>query len=221
MKCPTGLTVIGVFTVAVTALLALGCAVSFFIAVMGLTEQLSGDPVSSAIVGMAVGGGFSLLILALGAAALANGIFKLHEWAWSVSIASIAVGMGFTLINLIAFRRYVFTSIGVSVMCHLLVLATAAWMLAYLWKPEIRQAFGATNVLPALIQIRLLRENNQKWLSSLQPQEKDFRKRASLKKALENTPFRTLLTPATLWQEVRASLNTLPSLPQSGKNSRR
>ena len=58
MKRPTGLTVIGVFTVAVTALLALGCAVSFFIAVMGLTEQLSEDPVSSAIVGMAVGGGF-------------------------------------------------------------------------------------------------------------------------------------------------------------------
>jgi hypothetical protein len=218
MKRPTGLTVIGILTVAVAALLALGCVASFFVAVMGLTEQLSGDPVSSAIVGMALGGGFSLLILAFGAVALANGIFKLRQWAWSGSLASITAGIGFTLITLFAFRRFVFSSAVLSVSVHLLVLATAAWMLAYLWTPEIRQAFGSPNILPGSIQIRFLRENNYKWLNSLQAQERDFRKRASWKKALENTRFRTLLTPATLWQEVRASLNTLPWLPQSGKN---
>jgi hypothetical protein len=179
MKRPMGLTVISALTLFVAALLALGCAGSFFVAVMGLTERLSGDDVSSAIVGMALGGGFSLLILALGTVALANGIFKLRQWAWSVSLASIAAGIGFTLITLFAIRRFIFNSAALSVTVHLLVLATAAWMLAYLWKPETRQAFGASNAFPAPIQFRFPQENNQVWLSSLQPQEKDFRKRAS------------------------------------------
>jgi hypothetical protein len=33
-----------------------------------------------------------------------------------------------------------------SIMCHLLVMATAAWMIAYLLRPHVKQAFIA---LPA------------------------------------------------------------------------
>src|SRR5450755_269318 len=98
MKRPAGLTVIGVVMVGAAAVLALGCLASFFIAAMGITEGLSGDAASNAIIGMAVGGGFSLLILAMVAAGLADGVFKMRKWAWSVSVAWIGAGFGFTVI---------------------------------------------------------------------------------------------------------------------------
>jgi hypothetical protein len=79
MKRPAGLTVIGVGMMGAAVVLALGCLASFFIAAMGITEGLSGDAVSNAIVGMAMGGGFSLLILAMVAAGLADGVFKMRE----------------------------------------------------------------------------------------------------------------------------------------------
>ena len=97
MKRPAGLTVIGILMVAVAAALALGCLAFFFIAAMGITEGLSGDAVSNAIIGMAMGGGFSLLILAVVAVGLADGVFKMRRWAWKVSIAWIGAGLGFTV----------------------------------------------------------------------------------------------------------------------------
>jgi hypothetical protein len=142
MKRPAGLTIIGVVMVGAAAILALGCLASFFIAAMGMTEGLSGDAASNAIIGMAVGGGFSLLILAVVAAGLADGVFKMRRWAWSVSIAWIGAGMAFTVISLVAFRRYVLLPVAPSVLFHLLVVATAGWMLAYLLKPNVKRVFG-------------------------------------------------------------------------------
>jgi len=143
MKRPTGLTVIGVVTVAAAVVLGLGCLASFLIAAMGITEGLSGDAASNAIIGMAMGGGFSLLILAMAAAGLADGVFKMRKWAWSVSIAWIGAGFGFTVISLVAFRRNVLLPVGPSVLFHLLVAATAGWMLTYLLKPRVKRVFGA------------------------------------------------------------------------------
>lgn len=143
MKRPAGLTVIGILMVCVSALLALGCLASFFVAAMGITEGISADPVSSAIIGMAMGGGLSLLILAFVAAGLANGVFRMREWAWSGSIASIGVGLAFTVISLLAFRRSFFIPFEISLIFHLLVVATAGWMLAYLFKPRVKRVFNA------------------------------------------------------------------------------
>jgi hypothetical protein len=129
--------------VGASAALFLGCLAAFFIAAMGITEGLSGDAVSDAIIGMAIGGGFSLLILAMVAAGLADGVFKMRKWAWSVCIAWIGAGMGFAVVSLVAFRRYTLLPAGPSVLFHLLVVATAGWMLAYLLKPNVKRVFGA------------------------------------------------------------------------------
>jgi hypothetical protein len=143
MKRPAGLTVIGVMMVGAAVVLALGCLASFLIAAMGISEGFTGDAVSNAIIGMAMGGGFSLLILAMVAAGLADGVFTMRKWAWGVSIAWIAAGLAFSVISLVAFRRYVLLPVGPSVLLHLLAVATAGWMLAYLLKPKVKRVFGA------------------------------------------------------------------------------
>jgi hypothetical protein len=139
MKRPAGLTVIAVLMICAAALLSLGSLVSFFIAGMGITEGISADAASAAIIGMGLGGGFSLLILAAAAVGLANGVFRMREWAWSVSIVWIGAGVAFTLISLFAVRGYGLFPVG------LLVVATAAWMLAYLLQPKVKRVFGALN----------------------------------------------------------------------------
>ena len=144
MKRPTGVTIVAVFTFLGAVILALGSVAFFCVAAMGMTSVDAGDPVSVAIAGMAVAGGFSLLVLAGVAVCLALGVLKLREWARIVSIASIAAGIGCTFVSLFAFR-VMFPAVP-SAVCHLLVTASAAWMLVYLLLPRVKQAFSA---LPA------------------------------------------------------------------------
>src|SRR5579863_223919 len=107
VKRPVGVTIIAILTFCAAAILALGSIAFFVVAVMGMTGPDSGDAVSVAIAGMGVAGGFSLLVLAGIAVCLALGVLELREWARVVSIASIAVGMGCTILSLTVFRGYV------------------------------------------------------------------------------------------------------------------
>ena len=143
MKRPTGVTVIAVLTFFGAAVLTLGSIAFFFVAILGMTGGDAGDPVSMAIAGMGVAGGFSLLVLAGIAAFLAIGVLELHEWARIASIASIAAAIGCTILSPFAFRGYLVIPVVPSIICHLLVTATAVWMLAYLLRLPVKRAFSA------------------------------------------------------------------------------
>jgi hypothetical protein len=149
VKRPAGVTIIAVLKFFGAALLALGSIAFFFVAVMVMTGGDAGDPISVAIAGMGVAGGFSMLVLAGGAACLTIGVAQLSEWARIASIASIAVGIGCTIFSLFALKGYLVIPVLLSILCHLLVMATAVWMLAYLLLPRVRQVFGALTAEPA------------------------------------------------------------------------
>jgi len=136
-------TIIAVLTFFGAAVLSLSSIAFFFVAVMGMTGGDAADPVSMAIAGMGVAGGFSLLFLAGVAAFLAIGVLELQEWARIVSITSIAAAIGCTILSLVAFRGYVVIPVVPSIICHLLVTAMAVWMLSYLLRLPVRQAFSA------------------------------------------------------------------------------
>jgi hypothetical protein len=146
MKRPTGVTVIAVLLSSVAAILALSCVAAFCIAFIVITGGISRDPVSTAITGMAIGGGCSLIMLAIAAAGVATALFELREWAWSASIAAIGLCTAFTIIGIYSFRRFFLMPVGMSLLCHLAVVAIAAWMLHYLLQPGVRRAFSAASV---------------------------------------------------------------------------
>jgi len=143
VKRPAGVTIIAVLTFFGASGLALGSSAFFFVAVMGMTGRDAGEPVSVAIAGMGIAGGIFLLVLAGVAACLTFGVLKLYEWARIISIVSIAAGIGCTILSLSAFRGYRIMPVVPSILCHLLVMATAVWMLAYLLRPHVKQAFIA------------------------------------------------------------------------------
>jgi hypothetical protein len=136
-------TIIAVLTFCGAAVLALSSFGFFLIAVMGTTSKDGGQPVSAAIDGMGVAGGFSLLVLASVAACLAIGVLKLREWAWIVSMACIAAGIGCTIFSIFAFWSYRLIPVVAIIVFHLLVMGTGIWMLAYLARPNVKQAFRA------------------------------------------------------------------------------
>jgi hypothetical protein len=142
MKRPIGVTIIAVLTFFGATILALSSVAFFFVAVMGMTGGDSGEPVSVAISGMGLAGGFSLLVLGGVAACLAMGVLELREWARVVSITSIGAGIGCTILSLFAFRGYAVIPVVPSIVCHLFVLTTAGWMLAYLLHPQVKQVFS-------------------------------------------------------------------------------
>ena len=149
MKRPVGVTIVAVLTFFGAAILAVCSFTFFFVAFMVMTGGDAGDPISVAIAGMGLAGGFSLLVLAGGAACLTIGVVQLSEWARIASIASIAVGIGWTIFSLFAFKGYVIIPVVPSVAAHLLAIAIAVWMLAYLLLPRVRHVFSALTAEPA------------------------------------------------------------------------
>jgi len=143
LKRPSGVTIIAVLTFLGAAILAAGSFAFFFVGVMGMTGGDAGEPTSAAIAGMGLAGGFSLLILSGVAVCLAIGVLQLREWAWVASIASMAVGIACTILSLFAIKGYRVLPPFPSVVFHLLLASTAAWMLAYLLIPRVKHAFNA------------------------------------------------------------------------------
>jgi preprotein translocase subunit SecY len=144
MRRPLGVTLIATLTSVVAAVLVLACIAFAFIAIMTMTGE-GFDQATTAITGMAIGGSVSLIILAGVAAGLAMALFELREWAWSASIVSIGLGTVCTVLGLFAFRRFFLMPIALSLLCHLCVVAIAVYMLSYLLKPAVRQAFTTSN----------------------------------------------------------------------------
>jgi hypothetical protein len=142
MRRPAGVTIIAVATFAGAAILAVGSFAFFFVAMMAISGGDGGDPVSASIAGMGVAGGFALLVLAGVAGCLALGVLKLREWARILSIASIALGIACTVVSILTFIGYPVVPLAPMILGHIFVIGAAGWSIAYLARPEVKQAFS-------------------------------------------------------------------------------
>ena len=143
MKRPAGVTIIAIATFTGAAILALGAVAFFFVAVMAIGGGDGGDPVSASIAGMGVAGGFSLLVLAGVAGCLALGVLQLCEWARILAISCIGIGILCTIISILTFIGYPVVPLGPMIFVHALVIGAAGWSIAYLAKPDVKQAFAS------------------------------------------------------------------------------
>jgi hypothetical protein len=91
----SGERVAAVLTFSGAMILALGSFVFFVVSVMVATGDERGEPASVAIAGMAISGGFLLLILSGIAGWVAMNIGEMREWARtaSVSVAAMAASV--------------------------------------------------------------------------------------------------------------------------------
>jgi hypothetical protein len=143
MKRPAGVTIIAIATFVGAAILAVGSCIFFFVAIMAISGGDGGDPVSASIAGMGVAGGFSLLVLAGVAGCLALGVLQLFEWARILAISCIGIGILCTVVSILTFIGYPVVPLAPMIFVHSLVIGAAGWSIAYLAKPDVKQAFSS------------------------------------------------------------------------------
>ena len=145
MKRPVGVTLVAVLMFLGAAFLTLSSLVCFFVGLMNITGADFHEPVTVAIIGMALAAGFSLLLLAGVCATLAIGVLQLRETARQLCMASISLGVALTLTAVFGFALHPPAPL---IAAQLLVIAAYVGTLAYLVSPRVRLAFAPAVVAP-------------------------------------------------------------------------
>jgi hypothetical protein len=140
MVRPTGVTIIAVLMFLGAAFLALGSLAFFFVGGMAMTGGDAGELMSAVFAGMGMSGGIFFLLLASVYAVLAIDLLKLLNWARLACMAVIVIG---TLVAIGVFASIAHLATAV-VALQLLVIALEVWVVWYLVRPHVQQAFGAT-----------------------------------------------------------------------------
>jgi len=142
MERPTGVTILAVLYFLGAAFLGLA-GLGFIVGGSAIAAMAkSGGPGAGLF---AAGGaiiGMFFLVLALVDLALGIGFIKLQNWARVIAIVFTAIGVLFGLFGLlnVVMHMAVF-----QLVFQLLVLGLEVWIVTYLFKPEVKQAFGATS----------------------------------------------------------------------------
>ena len=145
MQRPIGVTVIAILMFLGAALLILCSAVCFFVGVMCFTGAEGRDPVTAAIVGMALAAGFSFLLLAAIYLTLGIGVLQLRETARQLCMASISLAVALALAVPFVLVLHPPASM---IVLQLLFMAAYIGALAYLVSPRVRRAFTPALVTP-------------------------------------------------------------------------
>jgi hypothetical protein len=142
MERPTGVTILAVLYFIGTAFLGI-CGLLFIVGgtmLSGLAQ--SGGPGSAlfAAGGAVIGSVF--LVLALLELALGIGFIKLQNWARVVAIVLTGIAVLFGILGMFSLLAHVMVA---ALVTRVITLAIQIWILVYLFKPHVKQAFGATS----------------------------------------------------------------------------
>jgi len=141
MERPTGVTILAVLYFIGTAFLGL-CGILFIVGgsmLSGLAQ--SGGPGSALLAAGGAVVGAIFLVLALLELAIGIGFIKLQNWARVVAIVFTGIGVLFGVLGMFSLLAHVMVF---ALMIRFIVLALQIWILVYLFKPHVKQAFGAT-----------------------------------------------------------------------------
>jgi hypothetical protein len=112
---------------------------------MNCTGADAREPVTVAIIGMALAAGFALLLLAAIYTTLGIGVLQLRETARRLCMASLSLGVALTLVVLFLFLLHPPAAM---IAAQLVFMAAYIGALAYLVSPRVRRAFIPAVVIP-------------------------------------------------------------------------
>jgi hypothetical protein len=141
MARPTGVTILAVLSFICAAFLLLGALGMLFMGSMGLAAMSGqGNAMGGPLAMLGAFAGIALLIFAALYIVCGVGLLKLANWARMLTIILVALGLLFAAMG--AFKAMMPLHIGVMIW-QLIVIAIDVWILMYLFKPHVKQAFGA------------------------------------------------------------------------------
>lgn len=143
MERPTGVTILAVLYFIGTAILAI-CGLFFFVLGGSMLSGMaqSGGPWSTILAAGGAVVGAMFLVFALLQLALGIGFIKLQNWARVVAIVLTGIAVLFGAIGMLSLLAHVMVF---ALVTRVITLAIQIWILVYLFKPHVKQAFGATS----------------------------------------------------------------------------
>ena len=142
MERPTGVTVLAVLLMifaAFAAFAGLGLLVLGLGGGTALQMRGASTGMSTMMAGMGVLGGVFLLGLAAASVVLGVGLLKLLNWARVVTLVLVGLGLLFAAIGLLTAVIHFRVAL---LLWQLIVVAIDAWIIWYLLRPDVKQAFG-------------------------------------------------------------------------------
>lgn len=141
MARPTGVTILAVLSFICSAFLILGALGMLLMGTVGLAAMSGkGAAMGGPLAMLGAFAGVVFLVLAALYIACGVGLLKLANWARMLTIVLVALGLLFAAMG--AFKAMMPLMIG-ALIWQLIVIAIDVWILMYLFKPHVKQAFGA------------------------------------------------------------------------------
>ncbi len=140
MERPTGVTVLAILCFIGAGFAVLGALAMFFAGAMGMAALGGRRPgTGMMLAGMGAAGGVVVLVLAAFYLIVGIGLWKLLGWGRILALVLVALGLVFAAVGL--FSAFVHFRVLV-VLWQLIVVAIDCWILWYLTRPHVKQAFG-------------------------------------------------------------------------------
>ena len=140
MARPTGVTILAVLSFLGAALCLLGAAAMFILgSSAGMAAMASQGRGLGPLMGLGAFAGIACLILAVLYLVNGVGLLKLQGWARLLTIL-LVLGIVFEALGIVRALAPLHAGI---VVWELILIAIDVWILTYLFKPHVKQAFGA------------------------------------------------------------------------------
>lgn len=139
MERPSGVTILSILSFIGAALTILGACVMFVVGAAGIAAASGGRAMGGPLAALGAFAGVALLIVAVIYVVNGIGLWKLLGWGRMLTIVLVAIGVIFGLLGL--FRALMPLHAGM-VVWQLIWLAIDVWILTYMFKPHVKQAFG-------------------------------------------------------------------------------
>lgn len=139
MERPSGVTILSVLSFLAAALMILAACGMFVLGAAGIAAASGGRAMGGPLAALGAFAGVALLILAAIYVVNGVGLWKLLSWGRLLTIVLVAIGVIFGIMGL--FRAFMPMHPGM-VVWQLIWLAIDVWILMYLFKPHVKQAFG-------------------------------------------------------------------------------
>lgn len=139
MARPTGVTILAVLSFLGAGLLLLGACIMFVVGAAGLAAMAGGRGMGGPFAALGAFAGVACLIFAVIYIVNGVGLLKLRSWGRLLTIVLVALSFLFGLRGLLMGLMHVRVAL---IVWQLILLAIDVWILVYMFKPHVKQAFG-------------------------------------------------------------------------------
>lgn len=139
MQRPTGVSILAVLSFIGAAFALLAACGMLLLGAAGVAAAAGGRGLGGPLAALGAFGGVAMLILAVIYVINGVGLWKLQGWGRLLTVVLLIIGIVFEVLGIV--RVLPLMRVGI-IIWELILIAIDVWILTYMFKPHVKQAFG-------------------------------------------------------------------------------